>query len=96
MFIDNNQFVGSLPESYINVGNGRLESFAVNDNFLTGAVPDNYELFNKLVMYTLQNNNFDGELGNTCRLIVFDGGENVELKADCEICNCREIACQNC
>jgi len=97
LHLDHNQFVGTLPESYINVGNGRLESFAINDNLLTGEVPDNHVLFNKLVMFTMQNNNFNVELRDTCRLTVYQGGENVELKADCDICSCRgDFACQDC
>lgn len=95
--LDHNQFTGTLPLSYINVGNGRLESFAINDNALTGAIPDDHNLFNKLVQFTLQNNNFNDLNGGTCQLAVFIGGENVELKADCDICNCRaESACNNC
>jgi hypothetical protein len=79
------------------VGNGRLEALAINDNLLTGAVPDNHEFFNKLGMFTMENNDFSVALGNTCRLTVFNGGENVEIKADCNICSCTgDFACANC
>ena len=97
LFLDHNEFVGTLPESYITVGNGRLESLAINDNFLTGQVPDNHVMFNKLVMFTMENNDFNVALRDTCKLDVFEGGEAVEVKADCDICSCdKGVACTNC
>lgn len=98
LHLDHNNFVGTLPESYITVGNGRLEQLTINDNQLTGAVPDNHEFYWFLVTFNLQNNNFDEWLdGGTCRLTVFTGGENVELNADCDICSCRNsFVCDNC
>lgn len=97
LFLDNNQFQGTLPESYITVGNGRLEQLTVNNNQLTGAVPSEHTQFNYLNMYLLDGNNFDSMSDKTCRLSVFVGGENVEFKVNCDICICRdELFCQEC
>ena len=97
LHLDHNQFRGTLPLSYINVSNGRLEQFTIDHNQLTGAVPDDHELGNKLVMFTMQENNFSEDLGKgTCRLSVFEGGENVETKADCSICSCGFPFCSDC
>lgn len=97
LHLDHNSFSGTLPESYINVGNGRLEQLTINNNQLTGEVPDNHELSNKLVLFNLQNNLFDEGLGKgTCELAVFVGGENVDFKADCDICDCKSFFCEDC
>jgi hypothetical protein len=48
LHLDHNRFTGTLPTSYIVVGNGRLESLTVDNNQLGGAVPSNFEFLNKL------------------------------------------------
>ena len=94
--LDHNKFTGTLPSSYINAGGGRVESLHVNDNKLNGGVPGDHLFLNKLVQYTLQNNNFVGNLDkDTCDLAVFMWGEMVEFKADCEICSCKTRFCNN-
>jgi len=94
LHIDHNRLSGSIPETIPPMGNGRLFSFFASHNFLSGRVPDNWVMFNKLVQYTLHENRFD-ELGeNNCRFNVFAGGELCEFKADCNICSCNDIFCQ--
>ena len=88
LLLDHNSFNGTLPESYINVGNGRLESFHIDHNQLTGQVPGNHDQRDKLVEFTLHNNSFTKLGKNTCKLSVFNGGEMVEFKADEDICDC--------
>jgi hypothetical protein len=87
LHLDHNQFRGTVPSSYNSVGNGRLESLSIDHNFLTGVVPGERDLTNKLVTYTLHENNFNSlDPGNCDLLIPF--GEMVEFKADCDICQC--------
>lgn len=79
LHLDRNEFRGTLPESYNTVGNNRLESFSINHNQLTGVVPGKRELYNKLVQYNLQSNNFDEMDSDVCRIEI-PFGENVELR----------------
>jgi hypothetical protein len=87
LHLDHNDFRGSLPEEYNSIGNTRLEAFTINHNRLTGWVPGERELYNKLVQFTLHENEFDGMSSDNCRMEV-PYGEMVEFKADCEICRC--------
>jgi hypothetical protein len=48
LHLDFNRLNGTIPESYTAVGNGRLESLTLNNNLLSGWVPDNFELHDKL------------------------------------------------
>ncbi len=79
LHLDHNKFRGTLPESYNTVGNGRLESFSINHNELTGVVPGKRSLYNKLVQYNLQSNNFDKMDSDVCKIEV-PFGESVELR----------------
>jgi len=85
--LDHNGFGGTLPASYNTVGNGRLESFSINHNQLTGTIPGERTLYNKLVQYTLQSNNFERMDKDTCKMEV-PQGETVELRSDCSVCPC--------
>jgi hypothetical protein len=49
------------------------------------------------VSYTMHNNQFSANLDKDfCKQSVFQGGEMVEMKADCEICSCKDDFCNNC
>ena len=87
LHLDHNDFRGTLPRSYNSVGNNRLEAFSINHNRLTGYVPGDRELYNKLVEYTLHENRFSGLDRENCRLEI-PYGEMIEFKADCDICRC--------
>jgi hypothetical protein len=87
LHLDHNYFSGTLPFSYNDVGNGRLESFSVDHNRLTGYVSGDRYLYNKLVTYTLHENRFWGLERDNCRLEI-PWGEMIEFKADCDICRC--------
>jgi hypothetical protein len=43
LHLDHNRFNGTLPASYLSVGNYQLETLKVDHNQLTGAVPSNHE-----------------------------------------------------
>jgi hypothetical protein len=87
LHLDHNDFRGTLPTSYNDVGNGRLEIFTVDHNRLTGYVTGERDLYNKLLEYTLHENQFSGMSSENCRLEI-PYGEMVEFKADCDICRC--------
>ncbi|CAJ1968042.1 unnamed protein product [Cylindrotheca closterium] len=88
LFLDHNQFTGTMPQSYIVAGNGRIRTLEVNDNQLRGAFPGNHQSYTELMQLTLHNNNFDSMDKDTCKLEVFVGGELVEFKSQCSICRC--------
>ena len=79
LYFDRNNFRGTLPEDYNAVGNGRLESFSIDHNQLTGEVPGGREMYNKLVQYTLHSNRFDHIDSDNCRMEV-PRGEMVEFR----------------
>lgn len=79
LHLDHNRFVGTIPLSYNMVGNGRLETLSINHNQLTGVVPGKRKMYNKLVQYTLQDNNFDAMEPEVC-LSEIPFGEMVELR----------------
>jgi len=84
---DHNNFVGTLPLSYNTVGNGRLESFSIDHNSLTGEIQGERDMFNKLVQWTFHSNQFESMDKKNCKMEV-PQGEMVEMKADCSICRC--------
>lgn len=47
------------------------------------------------VQFTLQGNQFTSLGKETCKLSVFEGGEMVEFRADCDICDCG-LQCDQC
>jgi hypothetical protein len=85
--LDHNDFRGTLPREYNTVGNGRLASFTINHNRLTGYVSGDRQLYNNLLQYTLHENQFSGLDSENCRMEI-PYGEMVEFKADCDICRC--------
>lgn len=89
LHLDHNGFTGTVPDSYMNVGNGRLEAFTIDHNQLGGWLPGKREFYNMLIELTVHENQFDGMAGETCNLEV-PYGEMVEFKADCEICRCND------
>ena len=90
LHLDHNNFGGTLPLSYNDVGNGRLESLTINHNALTGVVSGKRRLDDKLVQFTLQENQFTALDKENCKLLI-PFGEMPELKADCDICRCDDF-----
>jgi len=96
LHLSHNNFVGTLPDSYINAGNGRVTDISIEYNQLTGAVPGDHWYKNVLLSFTLHENLFSDRLDkDTCKQSVFHSGEMVELKADCAICDCDDF-CGDC
>ncbi|OEU20277.1 L domain-like protein, partial [Fragilariopsis cylindrus CCMP1102] len=73
LYLDHNDFRGTIPDSYNTVGNGRLESFSIDHNRFTGTVPGERSMYNKLVQYTLHSNQFDRIDSDNCRIEVPQG-----------------------
>jgi len=96
LYMDHNKFTGTVPSTFPGMGNGRLEALTLNHNLLTGYVPDDWVLKNKLLQITLQENAFSGVGYDTCKQSVFNGGEMVEYKADCDICYCDPFCERKC
>lgn len=98
LYLDNNQFTGTVPQSIINAGEGRLRSLSLNDNQFVGALPGSHQSTQFLNVFEVQNNNFTSmdSNANTCNLWVFSGGELVEFNSDCAICGCKNDLCRHC
>lgn len=97
LYLDHNKFTGTVPESYAMVGNGRLYVLTLDNNRLTGGLPTSWVKDNVFVdTITAHRNNMTVRIDkDVCKMSVFEGGELVELGADCEICSCTEL-CTNC
>mmetsp|Transcript_10763 Transcript_10763/g.31360 ORF Transcript_10763/g.31360 Transcript_10763/m.31360 type:complete len:627 (-) Transcript_10763:843-2723(-) len=93
LHIDHNRLTQNIPDTIPPMANGRLLSFLANNNRLQGNVPDNWTMFNKLVQYTLHDNYFNYLGPANCYFNVFEGGQLVEFKAECDICSCNDIFC---
>ena len=85
LYLDHNDFRGTIPDSYNTVGNGRLESFSIDHNRFTGTVPGERSMYNKLVQYTLHSNQFDRIDSDNCRIEV-PQGECVEFRYVFTLC----------
>ena len=98
LYLDHNNFEGTVPSEIINAGNGRLHSLRLNDNQFVGEMPGNYQSITEMNLLEVQNNNFTSMDSNTCKLWVFDGGELVDFKSDCSVCNCgnKSTMCRHC
>lgn len=88
LYLHHNRFSSTLPFSFSELGNGRMEQLLISDNNFSGTVPGYYRIRNYMQQLELQNNNFTSLTGDICGLIVFFGGEMVNMRADCEICTC--------
>ena len=53
LHIDHNRLTGSIPNSIPLMANGRMISLLANNNQLSGDVPDNWIMFNKLAQYNI-------------------------------------------
>jgi len=93
LYLDHNKFTGTIPYSYPETGNGRVEAMRFNNNQLTGYVPGQFQL-NKLLDFSVADNSFTGIDKTVCKQSVWEGGEMVEFKADCDICICNPF-CRN-
>lgn len=88
LYLDDNNLGGRLPNALGEIGKGRLHSLTINDNSFIGEMPLFSNYTNFLNRLEIHNNGFTSMNRFQCAQIVFNGGEMVQLKADCEICNC--------
>lgn len=103
LYLDHNEFSGSIPESYIMAGDGSLVTLFLNDNMLTGGIPANWvdDKDKNAVPFIntiyAQNNNMTQGIDNVlCKLSISnDGGSIVQLEADCNVCFCNDF-CSDC
>jgi len=103
LYLDHNQFSGTIPESYSMAGNGSLLSLYLNDNMLIGGLPnswvdsDELNATSSINTINVQHNNLTEAIDNIlCELGISNGGGNlVELQGDCDICQCIEL-CSDC
>ncbi|CAJ1962925.1 unnamed protein product [Cylindrotheca closterium] len=86
LFLDHNEFLGTLPESYVVAGQRRIKTLFVNDNNLSGVFPGNATLFQKMQELKTTNNHFDA-----CNMGFYPDEPRIELKTDCDICKCRRL-----
>jgi hypothetical protein len=93
LYLDHNRLTGSLPLNFTLIGSGRLEQLLLSNNMLTGYLPANYPVVDFLQQLEVQRNNFTEIDRSVCELIVFEGGEMVNFRADCDICPCADF-CQ--
>ncbi|CAB9521446.1 receptor-like protein kinase [Seminavis robusta] len=94
MYLENNKFSGELPQDFPQVGGGNVKQLFLQGNNFTGSFPSwgwsDYHLTNMNIAH----NNFD-EIRDLCGLGVFESGELVELRADCNVCTC-DTLCHTC
>lgn len=102
LYLDHNQFTGTIPGSFGMAGNGSLVTLDLSNNMLTGGLPttwvdkDDRDATSSIDTINVHNNNLTGVIDNNiCKLGVSNKGSLVELEADCDICRCNEF-CGDC
>lgn len=87
LYLNHNRFSGEIAGNFSLIGKNRLSVLSINDNQFTGLLPGGFhERF--LNILEAQNNRFVEMSMDICRNIVFNYGEMVMLRTDCEICSC--------
>jgi len=102
LYLDHNNITGAIPESYTTTGLISLVSLYLNDNVLTGTLPATWVSSNdKDASSPIDTINVENNLltkgieKDICELSVFNHGQLVELRADCDICWCDSL-CEYC
>jgi len=96
IYLDHNQFVGPIPNDYVNIGGGKMHELHLNNNRLCGSIPTGfpklYDYHKFLFAFTAQNNRLTEVMDDeTCKFSVLAGsGELVEMGADCDVCQCKD------
>lgn len=90
LYLDHNQFTGPLPSQLGTLGRGRLQVLSLNDNLFSGQLPGFYNYTSFLNILEVQNNPLLHSMDQQgiCRQVVFNGGEMVMMRSDCDICLC--------
>jgi len=97
LYLDHNQFTGSIPETYSQAGGGRLYVLSLHDNQLTGGVPTGWDKDNLFLdTITVQGNQLTEPIDKEiCKFSALENGELVQVGAECDICTC-DVLCENC
>uniref|UniRef100_A0A7N2R143 non-specific serine/threonine protein kinase n=1 Tax=Quercus lobata TaxID=97700 RepID=A0A7N2R143_QUELO len=61
IFLNSNQLSGELPSSAANLS-VKLQEFCIDDNLLTGSLPQGFERYQNLVALSIQQNSFKGQI----------------------------------
>ena len=94
--MDHNAFTGLLPAYFSQLGNGRLKQLHLNDNQLEGKVPEDWDPKDQLTNMAVHNNKLTVRVPESvCELSVFELGNMVEFRTDCDICTC-DFLCEMC
>lgn len=90
LFVDHNQYSGTIPPSIVYLGNGRIDQLVLNDNLFSGEFLADYESASFLQTLHLHRNNFSAIDPGLCSHAKL-GDESAELvsyTADCHVCWC--------
>ena len=97
LYLGHNSLTGSIPTNFARIGNGWLKQFYANDNQLTGQFPQGWDPIYYITNIDIRNNQFTRDMpSSVCSLNVFDRAEMVELRTDCDVCDCKKPLCDNC
>lgn len=89
LYVDYNNLGGPLPSQWTNLGTGRMKSMILSNNTFTGEVPGGYQVTETLYLYDFQHNDFSSMNKDLCKLLIYEEGEIMSFKADCDICGCQ-------
>lgn len=104
LYIDYNNMEGGIPTTYSTVDMPDLVSLHLNDNSLTGAVPEIWidwrakdGAIPAINTIDVENNLLTERIEDeVCQLSVFRRGQMVELSADCDVCRCYDLCDRDC
>jgi len=97
LYLNDNQITGSIPQNFSEIGSGWLKQIDFSSNKLTGRFPQWGNPIYYLTNIDIRDNQFTRDMPSSiCSMSVFDRAEMVELRADCDICDCGKKLCDNC
>ena len=88
LYLDYNNLGGSLPAQWTNLGTGRMKAMILSNNTFTGEVPGDYQVTNTLFLYDFQHNDFTSINKDLCKMLIYEEGEVMSFRADCDVCSC--------
>lgn len=73
-----------------------MKQMHLNDNILEGKVPEEWNPKDQLINMAVHNNRLTVPVASSvCELSVFELGNMVEFRTDCNICTC-DFLCEMC
>lgn len=95
LYLSNNQLRGTIPENFARIGKGWLKQFYADGNKLRGRFPSGWDPIWYLTNIDVRDNQLTRIPSSVCSMNVFNRAEMVELRANCDICDCGRL-CDNC